>query len=77
MDKCKVIIGSVTESLKAQRLLLKFTIDSSVIKADSSVSQRGCTYGLEYDCKQGERIKRILYESGINVSKHLKGGNSL
>ncbi len=75
MNKCTAVIGSMTIALKAQKTLQTSSIRSTVVKLDSSVTQRGCAYGLEFDCDQCSNIQHILEKSHINVSRYLAGGD--
>ena len=52
MNKCTAVIGSMTIALKAQKILYSSSIRSTVVKLDSSATQKGCAYGLEFECNQ-------------------------
>lgn len=74
MNDCTAVIGSMTTALKAQKTLLKASIPSTVVKLDSSVTRRGCAYGLEFDCVQSANVQHTLSTAGIRASRYLSGG---
>jgi len=59
------VIGSVTQAMRAQRVLNGAAILCDVIKADSAKGSRGCVYALSYDCVQNANVRRILERAGI------------
>lgn len=77
MNKCTAVIGSMTIALKAQKILHASSIRSTVVKLDSSATQRGCAYGLEFDCNQYSNIRYLLEKSHVNVTRYLTGGDSM
>ena len=69
---CRVEIGSLTTTLKAQKALAVAAIPSTVVKIEkneSSFGARGCSYGLSFSCAQGENLKRVLEYEGIRVKR--------
>ena len=74
MYYCTAVIGSVTAAMKAQKALASAAIRSTVVKLDSSVTNKGCAYGVEYDCKQSSNVRATLNSAGIRVSRYTDGG---
>lgn len=74
MSDCTAVIGSMTTALKAQKALLRASIRSTVVKLDSSVTHKGCAYGIEFDCLQASNVKYTLSNAGIKVLRYLTGG---
>ncbi len=74
MSDCTAVIGSMTTALKAQKALLRASIRSTVVKLDSSVTRKGCAYGVEFDCVQTSNVQYTLDTAGIKVSRYLTGG---
>lgn len=74
MSVCTAVIGSMTTALKARKALLRASIRSTVVKLDSSVTRKGCAYGIEFDCIQTSNVKYTLDSAGIKVSRYLTGG---
>ncbi len=67
---CFCVIGSMTQAMKAQRILSSAAIHCKVEKADSSITRRGCAYAIYYPCEQDANVRLILRQSGIRI----KGG---
>ena len=64
---CNVALGSVTEAMKAQRVLSAAAIPSDVIKVDKARRHGGCIYGLSFACSQERNVRTLLNSSGIAV----------
>ena len=67
--KCSAALVSMTQAIKAQRLLASAAIPSDVIKLDSGAAMRGCTYGIEFACGQLNNVKTVLANSGMVVKR--------
>ena len=65
--ECIAVIGSVTQAMRAQRVLAEASLRVEVIRADSTVTGRGCAYGLMYPCAQDEAVRAALRGAGIRV----------
>ena len=63
--ECIAVIGSVTQAMRAQRILASASIRSSVVKADSAGIGGGCAYALSYSCDQDDNVKIVLHNAGI------------
>ena len=70
-ESCYAIIGSVTQSIQAQKLLAGAGIYTQIVKADSISPKYGCAYAIEYSCNVEESVKQILRKEGI----HAKGAH--
>ena len=66
---CLSIIGSMTQAMRAQRLLAAALIPTEVVKADTGSGGRGCTYALSFSCTQKENVRRILSGKGIRIKE--------
>ena len=64
---CSCVIGSMTQAMKAQRILSAAAIHAKVEKADSSATRRGCAYAVYYPCEQDANVRAILRRSGIRI----------
>lgn len=64
---CLCIIGSMTQTMRAQRLLAAAAIPCDTIKTDTGRGGRGCTYALSFSCTQSENVRRILEGGGIRI----------
>lgn len=66
---CVAVIGSMTQALRAQRVLASAAIQAEVVKADAKEERRGCAYALSYSCAQENNVKTVLGNQGIRVRK--------
>ena len=64
---CVCVIGSMTQTMRAQSVLASAAIRAEVVGADSSKNGRGCAYALSYPCIWENDVKRILRDAGIRV----------
>lgn len=73
-NDCIAVIGSMTQTMRAQNVLAMAAIRTEVIKADSSLVRRGCAYALLYACAQDENVRDVLSNAGIRVKSFHRGG---
>lgn len=64
---CTVAIGSLTQAMRAQRILGAAAIRSEVVKADSASERRGCAYALSYSCVQDANVRNVLQNAGFRI----------
>lgn len=64
---CVATLGSVSQALRAQKLLRAVGIRSEVIQADGAAQRRGCAYALSFPCYQKENVKSVLLGAGIRA----------
>ena len=62
---CLIVIGSLTQTMKAQNALSNAAIFSRVEKADSATARHGCAYALSYPCSQEANVRAVLKNAGI------------
>lgn len=70
MANCIYITGSVTQSLKAKRILAEHSIPVSTTKLSSERDKRGCIHGIEFNCFHRNNIAHILAASGISFEEY-------
>ncbi len=70
---CTAVLGTMTNALQAQRVLANAAIHSSVTKISSSMSAKGCAYGITYPCAQERHVRAILSHANITVKKYMGG----
>ena len=58
--ECSAEIGSVTEAMRAQKILASAAIPSEIIKKESSSRNRGCIFGIGFSCSQQNNVRAIL-----------------
>ena len=70
MNKITLSLGSVTYSIKAQKILSNHSIPSKVVKISTDNNGRGCIYGLEIEEIYRHTVKVLLdkYKISYNLS---------
>ena len=66
---CLCIIGSMTQAIRAQRLLAASAISADTVKTATGRGGRGCTYALSFSCTQSENVRRILQNGGVRIKE--------
>ncbi len=67
--ECMAEIGSMTQAIKAQRILADATIPSTVVKNNSTNNGKGCAYGISFACAQSENVDNVLRKAGVKVRR--------
>ena len=62
---CNIPLGSMTQAIKARRLLSARGIEVKVKKIGERNASRGCVYGIEYPCSLSGNLRVILRENGF------------
>lgn len=70
MANCIFTMGSITQSLKAKRILAEHSIPVSTTKLSSNHDKKGCVHGIEFNCSQQNNITRILSANGIGFEEY-------
>lgn len=69
MATCIYITGSVTQAMKAKRILSEHSIVVNTVKIGSDKSKKGCVHGIESNCQNAANIRNILHSAGINFEE--------
>ena len=64
---CLAVMGSMTQAMRAQKVLAVAAVRAEVVKADSTHTRRGCAYALSYPCSQENNVRTILAGASIRV----------
>lgn len=64
---CLAVMGSMTQAMRAQKVLLGAAVRAEIVKADSAHTRRGCAYALSYPCSQENNVRTVLSSAGIRV----------
>lgn len=70
MSTCIYTIGSVTQVMKARKILADHSIAVNAIKLTNSNNNNGCIHGIEFSCPYATNIKRILSDYGIRAGEY-------
>jgi len=71
---CLAVMGSMTQAMRAQKVLSDAAVRAEVVKADSAHTRRGCAYALSYPCSQESNVRTILSSAGIRVRDFYREG---
>ena len=63
--ECSAELGTVTEAMKAQKVLAAAAIPSEIIKKEGSSRRRGCVFGIGFSCAQQNNVRAILGSARI------------
>lgn len=66
---CIASMKSMTYAIKAQRALSSNYINSEIIKLDSNMTKKGCSYGVRFDCINLQVAERALKSHGVKYSQ--------
>lgn len=77
MKICTASLISLTYAIKAQKELAKRGFAAKVVKLDPSLSKKGCTYGVEFDCTEGRAVRAALSAARISVTGYHNGGGEM
>ena len=69
---CTAVTGSMTMAMKAQRALSKNALRASTVKVSQGSAEKGCIYGVEFDCPLLGNVKSILQSAGIEIKEYLR-----
>ena len=72
--KCIAAMGSMTATVKAQRVLLDKGIQAEVIALAPEDTRRGCAYGLEFACHLQDETRTALRAARITPSQYIDKG---
>ena len=72
---CIAALGSITNAVKAQRVLAQVGITGEILPLDAAKTRRGCAYGLRFACHEQGRVRPALRAAGIAVSQFLQEGD--
>ena len=73
---CYCVMGSMTQTMRAQRVLTDAAIRAEIVKADPEYSRRGCAYALSYSCAQSGNVRTILARAGIRPREFYGGAGT-
>ena len=71
-SECIAEIGSMTQAMRAQKVLSEEFIPVTVVKTDSSKSEKGCAYGVSFPCAHFENAENIFKKSRVRVRRWKK-----
>ena len=70
--RCIAATGSMTRSVRAQRVLLNTGIRAEVVSLSPEQTRNGCAFGVEYACTEEHRAKMALRNAHVPISQYLR-----
>ena len=70
--ECSAELSSVTEAMKAERVLAAAAIPTEVIKIEGA-RRRGCVFGIGFSCAQANNVRAILSAAKITPRSFRSG----
>ena len=64
---------SMTHAVKARRLLSAAGIRCEIVNIDSSVTKRGCAFGVTFPCEMMDRVRSILHRYDLDYGEIIGG----
>ena len=64
----------MTAALRAKDALTRGAVFSNIVKLDSSMTKRGCAYGLEIPCSSLGNAKSIFQRERIKIREYVEEG---
>lgn len=65
MILCIAAIQSMNYAIKAQKVLSARNIGVEIVKLDPTLTERGCAWGIQFDCRLVDEVKRTLDSKNI------------
>ncbi len=70
MANCTFTTGSATHTMKAKRILEKYSIPVNTTKVSSVRDRKGCMHGIIFPCSQKSNVARILSANGVPYEEY-------
>ena len=77
MNRCTAAMSSLTHCMRAQRLLKEEGFECTIVKLDSSLTKKGCAYGIEFSCNLKREVRSILSRANLPVSQYIDEGGGV
>ena len=70
--KCRLLLESPTRAMQAKDALSRVAVWAEVVKEEGTRGNRGCAYGISFDCAVADQVRALLRNEGIAVSQYLQ-----
>lgn len=67
--RCIAGIGSVTQAMKAQKILDGAAIPTTVVKQETTSRRLGCIHGVQFSCAQESNVRHVLEAAHVTVKQ--------
>ena len=69
---CVVALKSMTYAIKTKRVLEDSYIDSEIIKLEPSMTKKGCSYGVKFNCVNLDSATNAIRRYSIKYSELIR-----
>ncbi len=69
------IIGSVTQAMRAQKILSNAAIRADVVKTEGKRAHAGCIYAIAFAPSQENNVRTVLSNAGVRVREFVSESN--
>jgi len=66
---CVASVRSMTHAQKAKKALSKLLIDCEIIRLEPNMTQKGCAYGVKFQCVNLYAVKDALDKSSVKYTE--------
>lgn len=66
---CVASLKSMTYAIKAQKTLSRINISSEIIKLEPNMTQKGCAYGIKFDCNNLYLVKDAFDKNRVKFTE--------
>lgn len=66
---CTAVIGSMTQAMRARRVLTAAAVYANVVKVNAASARHGCAYGVSYPCSLEGAVREVLRREGIRIQR--------
>ncbi len=66
---CIASLKSMTLAIKAKKALTKANISAEIIKLEPNMTQKGCAYGIKFDCLYLSHSVDVLNQNRVKYTE--------
>jgi len=68
-NMCLISIKNLTAAQMAKKALTREGIYTTIVSVDPTLTKSGCSYGLSFNCAEGDAVRRVLNRAQINYGE--------
>ena len=69
---CVASLRSMTHAVKAKKALADFLIDSEIVKLEPYMTEKGCAYGIKFDCVNLYQAEDALKQKSVKYTEIIR-----
>ena len=66
---CIATMRSITAAMTAQKVLRQVGIRVDIISLDSTLTKKGCAYGISFSCTYAARVRQVLDAKAVDYGE--------